>query len=90
MSSFTRRAPREFVNTCTRTHAYPIPPHGRTYTGKRCASMCMCEWLRKMAMDRTMYGKVEPSDIYQPYRITMKKGSPPGCKSDIFFDSQVL
>ncbi|XP_018357874.1 PREDICTED: leupaxin isoform X1 [Trachymyrmex cornetzi] len=31
-----------------------------------------------MAMDRTMYGKVEPGDTYQPYRITMKKGSPPG------------
>lgn len=58
-----------------------------TYTGKGCAfaCMCMCEWLRKMAMDRTMYGKVEPGDIYQPYRITMKKGSPPGCKSDIFW-----
>nr|XP_012231000.1 PREDICTED: paxillin isoform X5 [Linepithema humile] len=31
-----------------------------------------------MAMDRTMYGKVEPGDTYQPYRITIKKGSPPG------------
>jgi len=33
-----------------------------------------------MAMDRTMYGKVEPGGTYQPYRITVKKGSPPGCK----------
>lgn len=29
-------------------------------------------------MDRTMYGKVEPSAIYQPYKITIKKGSSPG------------
>lgn len=36
-------------------------------------------------MDRTMYGKVEPSAIYQPYKITIKKGSPPGCESIIFF-----
>jgi len=34
----------------------------------------------RMAMDRTMYGKVEPGGTYQPYRITVKKGSPPGCK----------
>lgn len=38
-----------------------------------------------MAMDRTMYGKIEPSAIYQPYKITIKKGSPPGCESIIFF-----
>lgn len=38
-----------------------------------------------MAMDRTMYGKVEPSAIYQPYKITIKKGSPPGCESIILF-----
>lgn len=40
-----------------------------------------------MAMDRTMYGKIEPSAIYQPYKITIKKGSPPGCESIIFFVS---
>lgn len=38
-----------------------------------------------MAMDRTMYGKVEPSAIYQPYKITVTKGSPPGCESIILF-----
>lgn len=38
-----------------------------------------------MAMDRTMYGKVEPSAIYQPYKITITKGSPPGCESIILF-----
>ncbi|XP_034948993.1 leupaxin-like isoform X1 [Chelonus insularis] len=27
-----------------------------------------------MAMDRTMYGKVQPGALYQPYRITVKKG----------------
>ncbi|XP_076234777.1 paxillin isoform X2 [Calliopsis andreniformis] len=31
-----------------------------------------------MAMDRTMYGKVDPGAIYQPFKITVKKGSPPG------------
>ncbi|XP_012263726.1 paxillin-like isoform X3 [Athalia rosae] len=31
-----------------------------------------------MAMDRSMYGKVEPGATYQPYRITVKNGSPPG------------
>ncbi|XP_043491086.1 leupaxin isoform X2 [Polistes fuscatus] len=31
-----------------------------------------------MAMDRTMYGKVQPGATYQPFRITVKKGSPPG------------
>ncbi|XP_066586832.1 leupaxin-like isoform X2 [Prorops nasuta] len=31
-----------------------------------------------MAMDRSMYGKVKPGATYQPYRITVKKGSPPG------------
>lgn len=36
-------------------------------------------------MDRTMYGKVEPSAIYQPYKITIKKGSPPGCESIFLF-----
>ena len=40
---------------------------------------------KKMAMDRTMYGKVEPSAIYQPYKITITKGSPPGCESIILF-----
>ncbi|XP_033230185.1 paxillin isoform X7 [Belonocnema kinseyi] len=29
-------------------------------------------------MDRTMYGKLEPGPSYQPYRITVKKGSSPG------------
>ncbi|XP_043481971.1 leupaxin isoform X2 [Leptopilina heterotoma] len=29
-------------------------------------------------MDRTMYGKLEPGASYQPYRITVKKGLPPG------------
>lgn len=81
MSSFTRRAPREWTRA-TRTHAYPIPPRGRTHTQARDARcVYVYVWVRKMAMDRTMYGKVEPGDIYQPYRITMKKGSPPGCKS---------
>lgn len=32
-----------------------------------------------------MYGKVEPSAIYQPYKITITKGSPPGCESIILF-----
>ncbi|XP_046428283.1 leupaxin isoform X2 [Neodiprion pinetum] len=31
-----------------------------------------------MAMDRSMYGKVEPGATYQPYRITVKNGSSPG------------
>ncbi|XP_043282015.1 paxillin isoform X3 [Venturia canescens] len=31
-----------------------------------------------MAMDRSMYGKVLPGPTYQPYRITMAKGSSPG------------
>ncbi|XP_047345977.1 paxillin-like isoform X2 [Vespa velutina] len=31
-----------------------------------------------MAMDRTMYGKVQPGATYQPFRITVKKGSLPG------------
>ncbi|XP_033321255.1 paxillin isoform X6 [Megalopta genalis] len=31
-----------------------------------------------MAMDRSMYGKVDPGAIYQPYKITVKKGLPPG------------
>lgn len=36
-----------------------------------------------MAMDRTMYGKVQPGASYQPYRITIKRGreaEAPGCK----------
>ncbi|KAI4489725.1 hypothetical protein M0804_003907 [Polistes exclamans] len=38
-----------------------------------------------MAMDRTMYGKVQPGATYQPFRITMKKGSPPGCKTSLLY-----
>jgi len=33
-------------------------------------------------MDRTMYGKLEPGDLQQPYRIAVKNGTPsPGCES---------
>ena len=35
-----------------------------------------------MAMDRSMYGKVMPGPTYQPYRITMARGSSPGCESE--------
>ena len=41
---------------------------------------CWKSWTWLRIMDRTMYGKLEPGPSYQPYRITVKKGLPPGCK----------